>query len=619
MAHFAIGIDLGTTNSALSFYDLSAPIARAWQESILAVPQLTAPSTVEERPLLPSFLYLPNPAEFADGALALPWNKKETNIIGDFARSHGAKVPTRLISSAKSWLSHSGADRTAALLPWQAPPEVTRLSPVDVSARYLQHLAAAWDQQFARTKATADQAIANQEIILTVPASFDAAARDLTLKAATDAGLEHVTLLEEPQAALYAWIEAAGDTFRKQVKPGEVILVVDVGGGTTDLSLIAVTEQNGEVQLTRVAVGDHILLGGDNMDLTLAHTLNQQLTAAGKKLDPWQFVSLTYGCRQAKELLFADAKLKKAPISIPSRGSSLVGGTIKTELSREDLTRVLTDGFMPRVSIDEVPKTARHSGLTQMALPYAQDPGITRHLAAFLSRQGKAMAAAHDAPVNTSGKAFVHPTAILFNGGVFKAGVLKERILEVLNGWLTADGGQPVRDLAGADLDLAVARGAAYYGWVRHGHGVRIRGGTARSYYVGVESPMPAVPGFEPPIKALCVAPFGMEEGSLANIPPQEFALVTGEPTRFRFFASSLRRDDPVGKMIEDAVHQDDLEELSPIETSLPADNEQSVGLIPVHLQAAVTEVGTLELRCLETPGKRQWKLELNVRMKGEE
>ncbi len=440
---------------------------------------------------------------------------------------------------------------------------------------------------------------------MTVPASFDAAARDLTLKAATQAGLEHVTLLEEPQAALYAWIEAAGDNFRKQVKPGEVILVVDVGGGTTDLSLIAVTEQNGELHLTRVAVGDHILLGGDNMDLTLAHTLNQQLATGGKKLDSWQFVSLTYGCRQAKELLFADPKLKKAPISIPSRGSSLVGGTIKTELSREDLTRVLTDGFMPRGVISEVPTTARHTGLTQMALPYAQDPGITRHLAAFLSRQGKAMAAAHDAP--------------LFNGGVFKAAPLKERILEVLNEWLKADGGQPVRELAGADLDLAVARGAAYYGWVRHGHGVRIRGGTARSYYVGVESPMPAVPGFEPPIKALCVSPFGMEEGTQANVPPQEFALVTGEPTRFRFFASSLRRDDPVGKMIEDAVHQEDLEELSPIETSLAADGEQPGGLVPVHLQAAVTEVGTLELRCLETPGKRQWKLELNVRMKGED
>ena len=619
MSQYAIGIDLGTTNCALSFYDLTGPAVRSWQESMLSIPQLTAPGSVEERLLLPSFLYLPSGPEFGDGALALPWNKKSAEIVGEFARSHGAKVPARLVSSAKSWLSHTGVDRTAPLLPWQAPSDVQRVSPVDASARYLRHLAEAWDEKFARTKATADRALAAQEIILTVPASFDAAARELTLQAATQAGLKNVTLLEEPQAALYAWLEAAGDKFRKQVKAGDVILVVDVGGGTTDLSLLSVTEQQGELLLTRVAVGDHILLGGDNMDLTLAHNLNQELLAGGKKLDAWQFVSLTYGCRQAKELLFADPKLKKAPISIPSRGSGLIGGTIKTELTREDLTRVLTDGFMPRVPVSEAPQTARRTGLTQMALPYAQDPGITRHLAAFLERQGRALASAHDHPVKTDGKAFVHPTAILFNGGVFKAAALKERVVEVLNKWLQADGGQPVKELEGADLDLAVARGAAYYGWVRHGHGVRIRGGTARAYYVGVESPMPAVPGFEPPIKALCVAPFGMEEGTQADVPPLEFGLVTGEPTRFRFFASSLRRDDHVGQMLEDAVHHGELEELAPIETTLSADSGQAGKLVPVNLQAAVTEVGTLEVRCLEKAGDGLWKLELNVRMKGEE
>jgi molecular chaperone DnaK (HSP70) len=619
MSQYAIGIDLGTTNCALSSYDLTSRAARDWQQSLLPLPQLTAPGTIEERLLLPSFLYLPADSEFADGALALPWSKKPREIVGEFARNHGAKVPARLVSSAKSWLSHTGVDRTAPLLPWQAPPEVERVSPVEASARYLRHLAEAWDEKFARTKATAERAIGAQEVILTVPASFDAAARDLTLQAATQAGLKNVTLLEEPQAALYAWLEATGDKFRKQVKAGDVILVVDVGGGTTDLSLIAVTEQQGELLLSRIAVGDHILLGGDNMDLTLAHTLNQELAAGGKKLDSWQFTSLTYGCRQAKELLFGDPKLKKAPISIPSRGSGLVGGTIKTELTREELTRVLTDGFMPRVPVSEQPQTARRTGLTQMALPYAQDPGITRHLAAFLERQGRALASAHDAPLKIEGKAFVHPTAVLFNGGVFKATALKARIIEVLNEWLQTDGGQPVKELEGADLDLAVARGAAYYGWVRHGHGVRIRGGTARAYYVGVESPMPAVPGFEPPIKALCVAPFGMEEGTQADVPPQEFGLVTGEPTRFRFFASSLRRDDQVGQMLEDAGHNDALEELAPIETNLAADDEQTGKLVPVNLQAALTEVGTLELRCLQKTGPGRWKLELNVRMKGEE
>lgn len=619
MSRYAIGIDLGTTNCSLSFYDLTAAAPRNREESTLPVPQLTAVGAVEERTLLPSFLYLPKEQEFPAGSLALPWDKQAKAIVGELARGHGVKVPARLVASAKSWLSHAGVDRSTALLPWQAPPEVPRVSPVEASARFLTHLREAWDHQFARTKSAAEQALANQEIMLTVPASFDAAARDLTIQAAQQAGLQHVTLLEEPQAALYAWLEAMGEGFRKDVKVGDVILVVDVGGGTSDFSLMAVTEQAGEVQLTRVAVGDHILLGGDNMDLTLAHNLNQELAAAGKKLDSWQFASLAYGCRQAKELLFADPKLEKAPISIPSRGSGLVGGTIKAELTREALTRILVDGFMPATPVTELPQTARRTGLTQVALPYAQDPGITRHLAAFLTRQARALAASPETPIQVAGKAFVHPTAILFNGGVFKANSLRERVVEVVNAWLRADGGEPVRELQGIDLDLAVARGAAYYGWVRHGHGIRIRGGTARSYYVGVESPMPAVPGFEPPVKALCVAPFGMEEGTHADVPPQEFGLVVGEPTRFRFFASSVRRSDQVGEMLSDAVGTEELEELAPIETTLPVDGGNAGKLVPVNLQAAVTEIGTLELRCLEKEGAGKWKLELNVRLKGQE
>jgi len=588
MTRHVIGIDLGTTNCALSWRDLTEGSG-----DVVPIPQLTAPGTVEERFLLPSFLYLAKEGEFPAGALALPWDKKLPYSAGEFARAHGAKVPTRLVASAKSWLSHTGVDRNGALLPWQAPPEVERISPVEASARYLKHLTGAWT-----TSRKSD--VDSEEIIITVPASFDAAARELTMQAANQAGLHNVTLLEEPQAALYAWLEKVGDGFRKQVKVGDVILVVDVGGGTTDLSLMAVTEQDGDLQLTRMAVGDHILLGGDNMDLTLAHHLAQ-----GKNLDAWQFTALTYGCRQAKERLFADAKLKKVPISIPSRGSALVGGTIKAELTREDVSRILVDGFMPQVRVTDVPRTARRTGLTQVGLPYAQDPGITRHLAAFLTRQSRI----------AEGKSFVHPTAILFNGGVFKASALKARVVEVVNDWLAKDSGSPVKELEGADLDLAVARGAAYYGWVRHGHGIRIRGGTARAYYVGVEAAVPAVPGFEPPVKALCVAPFGMEEGTKADIPPQEFALVVGEPTVFRFFESSVRREDRVGDMIDDAARTEELEEVAPIETTLGGDSGK---LVPVNLQAAVTEVGTLELRCLEKGGAGRWKLELNVRTKEE-
>jgi hypothetical protein len=616
MARYAIGIDLGTTHSAVSYFNLEEAKARGAAQSMLPIPQLTAPGTVEARTLLPSFLYLAGGQEFPQGSLALPWNPAATTIAGEFARTHGAKVPTRLVSSAKSWLSHPGVDRRAALLPWQAPEEVQRVSPVEASTRYLRHLREAWDHTFARSKEDAGNAMAAQDVIITVPASFDAAARDLTLEAARAAGLENIILLEEPQAALYAWLEAQGESFRKRVKVGEVILVVDVGGGTTDFSLMTVRDRAGDVELTRVAVGDHILLGGDNMDLALAHTLNQRLTAEGKKLDAWQFNALTYGCRMAKETLYGDPSMAKAPISIPGRGSSLIGGTLRTELAREDLDRVLTDGFFPPSPVAELPRVARRTGLAQMALPYAQDPAVTKHLAAFLTRQAQALANSPDSPVNVGGKSFIHPTAVLFNGGVFKAGPLKARVMEVLNAWLTADGGQPAQELSGADLDLSVARGAAYYGWVRQGHGLRIRGGTARAYYVGVETAMPAVPGMEPPVKALCVAPFGMEEGTQADVPPQEFGLVTGEPTSFRFFASTLRRDDKVGVLVDDVDGNDEFEELAPIETTLPGTPAPYGDLTPVNLQAAVTEVGTLELRCLQKDGPGKWKLELNVRMK---
>lgn len=613
---YAVGIDLGTTHSALSYLDLAPEDGRAGEPAVLAVPQLTGVGTVEERPLLPSFLYLPNAQEFPAGSLAVPWEPDAKEVVGEFARTHGSKVPTRLVSSAKSWLCHSGVDRSSPLLPWQAPADVAKVSPLEASARYLAHLRGAWAKVQGGAGGGAEAGLAAQEVVLTVPASFDPAARDLTLQAAARAGLGKVTLLEEPQAALYAWFAAAGEGFRKHVGVGDVILVVDVGGGTSDFSLIAVTDNAGEVQLTRVAVGDHILLGGDNMDLALAHVLNQRLAGEGRKLDPWQFNSLAYACRQGKEELFNRPKLTKVPITVPSRGAALIGGTIRTELTREDAERVLVDGFFPQTAVNELPQTARRTGLAQLGLMYAQDAGITRHLAAFLGRQARALAEVPDAPVRVAGRAFVHPTAVLFNGGVFKAEVFKERVVAVLNRWLAADGGKPVKVLPGEDLDLAVARGAAYYGWVRRGHGLRIRGGTARAYYIGVESAMPAVPGFDPPVKALCVAPFGMEEGTQADIPPQEFGLVVGETTRFRFFASSVRREDKAGDMIDDVTGNDQFEELAPIETELTADARGAGQLVPVNLQAAVTEVGTLELRCVEKGGAGRWKLELNVRMK---
>jgi molecular chaperone DnaK (HSP70) len=591
---YSIGIDLGTTHTAVSYFSLQNERGRGASQAVLPIPQVTAPGTVEAKLLLPSFLYLAAPNEFPPNALGLPWHPSAGYVVGELARSHGVKVPTRLVASAKSWLCHPTADRRAPLLPWQAPADVSKVSPVEASAKYLEHVRAAWQAALGQ-----QAPLAEQEIVLTVPASFDAGARDLTLEAAQRAGLGNVTLLEEPQAALYAWLEAVGDGFRQHVKPGDVILVVDVGGGTSDFSLIAVTEENGALGLERLAVGDHILLGGDNMDLALGYSTAEKLKASGKSLDSAQLTALTYACRQAKEALFADVSLAQAPVVIAGRGSSLIGGSIKSDVTRAELQAILTEGFFPLVAADTVPAPSKRSGLAQLGLPYATDAAITRHLAAFLSRQQQALAA--------TGKP-TRPSAVLFNGGVFKAEALKRRVLDVLAQWYPQ---LPPRELAGADVDLAVARGAAYYGWVRQGHGLRIRGGTARAYYVGVEAAAMAVPGFEPPTKALCVAPFGMEEGSQADIPPQEFGLVIGEATRFRFFSSSTRRDDAVGTLYDDVSKVEGLTELPPIETQLPGD---TAGLVPVNLQAAVTELGALELRAVEKSGAGRWKLELNVR-----
>lgn len=609
MKRYAVGIDLGTTHTAASYFPLARDGGRGPSQPMLPLPQLVSPGVVEPRQLLPSFVYLPNPSEFPQGALALPWGEGDDVVVGELARSHGAKVPARLVSSAKSWLSHPGVDRRQALLPWNAPADVRRISPVEASARVVTHVRRAFEAALGAEAGP----LGEQEVIVTVPASFDAAARDLTLEAAAQAGLSQVTLLEEPQAALYAWIEAAGASFRKHLKVGDVILVVDVGGGTSDFSLIAVRERAGEVELLRVAVGDHILLGGDNMDLALAHTVAQRLGAQGRKLDAWQLGMLTHAARSAKEELLTDGSRPAAQLSVASRGSSLIGGTLRAELTLQELEAVVVDGFFPRVEVSATPAVARRTGLTQLSLPYAQDAAVTRHLAAFLTRQASALADSRDAPVDVRGKRFIHPTAVLFNGGVFKAPALKARVLEVLDGWLASDGGARVRELGGSDLDLAVARGAAYYGWVRRGHGLRIRGGTARAYYVGVETAMPAVPGMAPPVRALCVAPFGMEEGTQADVPPQQFGLVVGEPTRFRFFASSTRRDDRVGDLLEEV---DELEEVAPIETTLPPGGRPAGELVPVQLQAAVTELGALELRCQEQGGPGRWKLELNVRMR---
>jgi hypothetical protein len=600
-SRFVVGIDLGTTNCAVAYYDTGAGDEPALQH--LLIPQVVAPGVVEARPLLPSFLYLPGAGEQPAGALNLPWAKNRDFCVGEFARVFGSQVPTRLVSSAKSWLCHSGVDRKSAILPWKAPEGVRKVSPLDAASMYLKHLVDAWNHQIA--KDVTEHRLENQDIILTVPASFDAEARELTVEAARSAGLEKLTLLEEPQSAFYAWIDACKDAWREQVEVGDVVVVVDVGGGTTDLSLISVSEEAGQLVLTRAAVGDHILLGGDNMDLALAHLAAAGFASKGTKLDAGQMQMLWHSCRLAKETLFANPEMKSAPVTVLGRGSKVIGGTIKGELTRAEVETSLLGGFFPSCPAGTQPNRQRGVGLMEIGLPYAADPAVSKHLSWFLARNEEVL--------NQSGagkkrkkKSAQQPAAVLFNGGVFKAAPLRARMLEILSEWSKTG----VRDLEGADLDRAVAAGAAYYGLVRRGKGIRIRGGAARAYYIGIETSLPAVPGSPPPIKALCVVPFGMEEGTETDVPGQEFGLIVGEPVQFRFLGSNVRRNDTVGLLIED--WEGSIDELSPLSTTLEGPKEGTV--VPVHLHSKVTEIGTLELSCLSRGNKDRWKLEFNVR-----
>ncbi|MGH7787553.1 MAG: Hsp70 family protein, partial [Candidatus Binatia bacterium] len=417
---YVVGIDLGTTNSVVAYAAVDVAGAPL---TVFAVPQLTAPGRVEARPVLPSFLYLPAAGEVPAAAAQLPWGGDGDAIVGLWAQQRASEVPDRVIASAKSWLSYAGADRSGAILPWGSPDEVPKLSPVAASSRYLAHIRGAWDAAFP------DAPLAEQDVLITLPASFDPAARELTVQAAADAGLPRVSVLEEPQAALYAWIDANGDAWRQAVQVGDSILVCDVGGGTTDLSLIAVHDEGGTLQLERVAVGDHILLGGDNMDLALAYRLRERLAESGTALDAWQLRGLVASCRDAKERLLVDGAADSRPVAILGRGRKVVGGTLRAEVARADVQQALVDGFFPRCALTDRPQAPRRAGLQELGLPYAADAAVTRHLAHFLSRHADRAA---------------RPTAVLFNGGVMGAPALRQRLVDVLDEWF-AGGGAGVR------------------------------------------------------------------------------------------------------------------------------------------------------------------------------
>ncbi len=604
-ARFSLGIDLGTSNCAIAVTDLATD-----QTKIVEVTQILGPNQLGERPTLPSALYFPHPEEFPKGSFPLAWTDAEdTAIIGQFARDHGALVPDRLVTSAKSWLSNPHIDPKQRILPWRSDIVEEKLSPFECSRRYLQHLKEAF--LCAERAQGRDWNLADGEIVVTVPASFDEVARSLTAEAA---GLGNITLLEEPQAAFYAWTVQAGRMWRDLVAPGDIILVCDIGGGTADFSLIAVTDVAGSLELERISVGEHILLGGDNMDLALAYTLQARLETAGNSLDSWQFLALVHAASKAKIALFEDGALAEAPIAVPSRGSSLFTRMVSTTLNRDTLEQVILDGFFARTRIDDLPRESRRGGLQEFGLPYASDPVVSKHLARFLNRSLQNVRASDKLAALVGPLADAEaliPTAVLFNGGVFKAAPIRARVLDLLASW---NGGQPVRELQGFEPDLAVARGAAIYGRYRAtGKGIRIKAGASRSYYIGLETSMPAVPGFKPPVKALCVVPQGMQEGTELLIEGREFGLVTGQLAEFRFFSSAVRSGDMPGQILPDAERE--LEETSLLEIELPALADIPAGqVVPVRINSVVTELGTLELWMKHTNSDRRWKVEFQVR-----
>ncbi|HWE38736.1 MAG TPA: Hsp70 family protein [Isosphaeraceae bacterium] len=601
-SRYIVGIDLGTTNCAVAYVDTKGRERPAADIKPFDVPQLVAPGETAPRPMLPSFLYLPGTHDLPPGAARLPWDEHADRIVGEFARIQGARVPAHLVASAKSWLCHPGVDREADILPWGAPAEARRVSPVEASAAYLQHIRDAWDVGFALDDPEA--LFDRQEVILTVPASFDEAARELTLAAAKRAGLNRVTLLEEPQAAFYCWIVSHQDGWQREVRAGELILVCDIGGGTTDFSLITVVETPTGPGFRRVAVGDHLMLGGDNIDLALAHRVEAKL--GGPKLDAEQWSALRFACRTAKEkLLDDDRPADRWPVTIAGRGARIIGASLQSELSRAEVLEAVVDGFFPITPRGEDPSRGSRAGFHEFGLPFVADPAIPRHLGAFLRRHKAAPIVGEG---HTPDDRPARPDAILFNGGALTPRVLRDRVVEVVTSWFADEdeGRYRPRVLTNASLDLAVAQGAAYYGVVRRGGGIRIGGGTARSFYVGFEADEADRPW-------LCVVPRDAQEGDEIEIEGRDFELLMGRPVAFPLASSSVRPHDRPGDLV--AADPDSIRELPPLQGLMRAGRKAKAERVPVRLAARVTEVGTVELWCHSRTDDRRWRLEIQFRV----
>jgi molecular chaperone DnaK (HSP70) len=590
---FVVGIDLGTTNCALCWIDsCHAPQS----VEVFRVAQLCAPGVTERQETLPSFCWFGTDEEISSGLLRLPWQTRNpAEVVGVYAREQGRLSAGRLIESAKSWLCHAGVDRRAALLPWHGSPDVPRRSPVAASAMYLRHLREAWNAEHPA------DLLEQQDVIVTIPASFDEVARELTVQAAREAGLPRIILLEEPQAAFYAWVHQHRDDWEQLVSPGQRILVCDIGGGTSDFSLIQVRRgEDGRVQFHRAAVGDHLLLGGDNLDLALAHLVESQLQR--QITDARQWGQLTAACRHAKETLLGPAAPQSMTLNLSSGGSRLIAGSLQVQLTRDDVTRQLIQGFLPTVKWGEEPQR-RQSGFQEYGLPYANDAAISRYLAGFLKQFAKAATVESAmAPDPLAAR----PDLVLFNGGFFESPVLRERVLEVLRELFSgfAPGWAPVV-LRNDRPDLAVAQGAAAFGMVRRGHGTRISAGLARTYYVAVEQA-------DGRRAALCLAAAGTEAGDQLQTLDREFRVRTWEPVEFPILVSGTRLSDQPGELVE--IIPEQLTSLPPIRTVLTGRRRGDESEISAQLAVRLTEIGTLELWCRQADGPRRWQLQFDVR-----
>ncbi|MHC9544992.1 MAG: Hsp70 family protein [Vulcanimicrobiota bacterium] len=606
-SRFSVGIDLGTTNCSLAFIDLKKKKEKA-ATTYLDIPQIVAEGEVGARRLLPSYAYLPGGYETSPLALKLPWGSPDGAdlCIGEFARTMGARVPGKVVSSAKSWLCHRMVDRKAPILPWGKDERERGVSPLDAAALYLSHLREAWNHIMAGDDEK--KRLDRQEIILTVPASFDEVARELTVEASHKAGLGRVILLEEPQAAFYSWLLSHEASWQKQLKNIELILVCDIGGGTTDFTLIRVERRGEELSLRRISVGEHLMLGGDNMDIALAHHMEQKIGLAEKKLDSQRMALLCQECRNAKERILGQ-ELDELPITVAGRGSRLIGGALQGVITREEITGIIEKGFFPATSFFDPVQHMTGLGLREWGLPYSRDAAVTRHLAEFLRihllRDGPPDKLAGDEQ-----REIHFPDAVLFNGGVLKSERLQSLIISSMEGWrgeLEVKGRLPVRILKSIDLDLAVSRGAAYFGTVREGRGVRIGGGTPRSFYVALTTEEKGGTILSATQTILCLIPKDLLTETVVEIHEHEFALLLGRPVSFPLFSSTSRGEDLAGALLE--VKSEALECLPPLYTVLQS-REAASGEVPVFLKAWITEIGTLELWCVARNTGEQWKLQ---------